>query len=158
MSIDDLVVKHAGWIRTKARQYCVDETDADDLASDTIVRILSQAEKYNPKKSFKPWALTVMANIFKTQYNRKKCVMFTSLQEMNPSCDQSYADQLASVNRISEMIEKCQKVSEKCVESVMLYAEGFSYEEIAELKGIPVGTVRSRIAAGRKLLHIYLEV
>ncbi len=48
MNIEDLVVKHAGWIRRKARRYYADEFDADDLASETIYKCLSQARKFNP--------------------------------------------------------------------------------------------------------------
>lgn len=54
MNIEDLVVKHAGWIRRKARRYYADEFDADDLASETIYKCLSQARKFNPGMSFKP--------------------------------------------------------------------------------------------------------
>ena len=40
MNIEDLVVKHAGWINKKARYYYADESDADDLASETIYKCL----------------------------------------------------------------------------------------------------------------------
>lgn len=76
MNIEDLVVKHAGWIRRKARRYYADEFDADDLASETIYKCLSQARKFNPGMSFKPWALAIMENTYITQYNRRRCVLF----------------------------------------------------------------------------------
>ena len=48
-------------------------------------------------------------------------------------------------------IQRCAKKS-RCIDSVMYYAEGYSYEEISEILNIPVGTVRSRISSGRKFL------
>jgi len=44
-----------------------------------------------------------------------------------------------------------------CIECVLLYAKGYSYDEIAERIGIPVGTVKSRVSAGRKMLREALD-
>lgn len=44
------------------------------------------------------------------------------------------------------------------IESVMLYAMGFSYEEISMKTGVPEGTVKSRVHLGRKMLRRTLEV
>ena len=49
------------------------------------------------------------------------------------------------------IIQRCAKKS-RCIDSVMYYASGYSYDEISEILNIPVGTVRSRISSGRKML------
>ncbi len=152
MNIEELVVKHAGWIRNKARRFYSDEYDADDLASETIYKCLSQARRFDSERSFKPWALTIMENTFKTQYNRRKCVLFTDYDDYDPYIGNEYADQRASINRILSIVRDCGRKS-RCIECVLLYAKGYSYDEIAEIVGIPVGTVKSRVAAGRKMLR-----
>ena len=48
-------------------------------------------------------------------------------------------------------IQRCAKKS-RCIDSVMYYASGYSYDEISEILNIPVGTVRSRISSGRKMI------
>lgn len=157
MNIDKLVVEHADWIRKKARRYYADPMDADDLAGETIYKCLSQGRKFNPGRSFKPWALAIMANTYITQYNRRKCVLFTGYCDYDPYSCEEYADQLASVNRIFSIVHDCSMKS--CsIESVMLYAMGFSYEEISMKTGVPEGTVKSRVHLGRKMLRRTLEV
>lgn len=152
MDIDELVVKNAGWIRRKAHDFYSDSNEADDLASETIFRCLNNAHKFNSRMSFKPWANTIMTNIYITQYNRRKCVMFTSLDYCHPCRESDRSDQLAAVNRILTVIENCSRKS-ICIECVTLYAEGYNHAEIAERLGIPIGTVKSRISSGRKMLR-----
>lgn len=156
MGIEDLVVEHAGWIRGKARRYYTDASDADDLASETIYKCLSQAGRYDTKMSFKPWALAIMENTYITQYNRRKRVLFTGYEDYDPYPGYEYADQRASLNRMLSIIRCCSRKS--CsIECVMLYAKGYSYNEIADIIGIPVGTVKSRVSSGRKMLREALE-
>lgn len=156
MNIDELVVKYSGWIRRKARWYYSNEHDADDLASETIYKCLSQGKRFDTERAFLPWAKTIMENTYITQYNRRRCILFTGLNDADPYLAPETAEQLAEVNRMLDIIEDCGKKS-CCIECVMLYAEGYSYDEIAEIIGIPNGTVKSRVAAGRKMLREALE-
>lgn len=152
MSIEDFVIEHADWIRRKARRYYADRDDADDLASETIYKCLSQGSRFDCSKSFRPWALTIMENTYITQYNRRRCVLFTGYEEYGPYPANDYADQLAMVNRLSTIIEDCGRKT-KNIDCVILYAEGYSYQEIADRLHIPIGTVRSRVSFGRKMLR-----
>ena len=156
MNVVELVVRHAGWIRKTAGRYYSEESDADDLASETIYKILSQGERYNPNRSFKPWALTIMENTYKTQYNRRRCVLFTAYEDYYSYQSTASSDQRATVAKILSIIREYGRKSRN-IESVLLYAKGFSYDEIAKIVGIPVGTVKSRVAAGRKMLREALE-
>ena len=156
MNIDELVVKYAEWIRRTALRYYHDVFDADDLASETIYKILSQGERYNPTKSFKPWALTIMENTFKTQYNRRHCVLFSRYEEYDSYLAPDSSDQRMRLRQILSIVRECSRKSLN-IESVLLYARGYSYDEIAGIVGIPVGTVKSRVAAGRKMLREALE-
>lgn len=152
MNIDELVVQNAEWIRITARRYYSDPDLADDLASDTIYKCLSNAGHFDSTRSFKPWALTIMENTFKTQYNRRRCVLFTSLDDGCTAFVPDDAGCRVAMLEVFEAIRKCARDS-RCIESVILYAKGYGYDEIAEISGIPVGTVKSRIAAGRKILR-----
>lgn len=152
MSIEKLVVEHASWLRMRARMYYKDINDADDLAGETIYKCLSQGKRFDSARSFKPWALAIMVNTYVTQYNRRQCVLFTGMEGCDPFSEAERADQLAAVNRIEAIIEGCRRES-CCIECVTLYAEGYNYVEISERLGIPAGTVKSRISAGRKMLR-----
>lgn len=157
MSVEELVVKHAGWINKKARQLYKNTQNADDLAGETIYKCLSQAHVFDLNRKFKPWALTIMYNTYISQYNRRKCILFTDYELHDESYSNDYADQYARLICIFNIIHECSRKS-CCIECVLLYAQGYSYKEIAELVGIPVATVKSRISSGRKLLACELEV
>lgn len=157
MTIEDLVVSHADWIISKARRYYPDnKNDADDLASETICKCLSQSKRFDRERDFKPWALTIMHNTFITAYNRRKCVMMRALEDTDIVLSYEHTDQRASVRRIFSVIRECWRKSVN-IECVLLYAEGYDYYEIANKVGIPYGTVKSRIANGRRSLKEHLE-
>lgn len=156
MNIDDLVIENAAWIRQRASRYYSNECDADDLAGETIYKCLSQAKRFDRGKSFRPWVAAIMENTYITQYNRRRCVLFTGLDEYDPYAGEASADQLASMNSILSVIRDCGRKS-RCIECVILYAKGYSYDEIADIVGIPVGTVKSRVCAGRKMLRVALD-
>lgn len=152
MTIEDLVVRHAGWIRMKAGYYYRDDCDADDLASETIYRILSNADKFDTCRSFKPWAQTIMENLYKMEYNRRKCMMLASYADVATVAGRHFSDQHAIFGSMMSVIRKRMKES-RSIECVLLYAKGYDYAEIADKIGIPVGTVKSRISTGRKFLQ-----
>lgn len=156
MEIEDLVVKYSEWIRRRAKRYYSNDFDADDLASETIFKCLNQARRFDAERSFFPWVSVIMENTFKTQYMRRKCVMFTGYEECISSVSRNFADHLASINNLLRIIRGCYRKS-RCIECVILYAKGYSYDEISTIAGIPVGTVRSRVSAGRKMLREALE-
>ena len=154
MDIGEHVVRHVDWIRRQARFYYTNEEDADDLASETIYKCLNQGRLFDPGRNFKPWIVAIMSNTYITQYNRRRCVMFTRIDDDDYDiyAARDRADERASLESIVSVIRKCARKS-CCIECVLLYAKGFSYDEIAKMVDIPTGTVKSRIAAGRKILH-----
>lgn len=97
-----------------------------------------------------------MTNIVKTQHARKECVPFVGIDDDFDALSSTRADSLANYNDVLEAIHRSARVSVG-VQCVMLYAEGYSYDEIAEVLGIKPGTVKSRVAAGRAAIRAALE-
>lgn len=157
MDICELVAAHYGWIRKTAARFFRDRCDAEDLAGETICKLLTNGERFDRAREFKPWAYAIMANTFRTLYNRRRCVLFTGYDHENEAYGSPEAtDQLAAVSCLLSVISECGRRS-LCIECVLLYAEGYNYAEIARLSGIPIGTVRSRISSGRRMLRAALE-
>lgn len=150
MDVEQLIVSNLGWIRNYAHKFYSNERDAADLASETIFKCLTYACRFDEGKSFKPWVVAIMANTFKTQYARRKCVTFACFEDT--FFGEDYADQLADFNHLVSVIRECSRKS-RCIACVLLYAKGYSYEEISEITKVPVGTVKSRVFAGRKILR-----
>lgn len=156
MEFEKLVAQHAGWIRKKASAFYSDKEDADDLAGETIYKCLNDSHRFDYSKNFKPWAYTIMLNTYKVQYNRRKCVLFSGYDEIGNAMSSLCTDQYAVVRTMLSVIRDCMRRS-RCIECVLLYAKGYDYTEIAERLHIPVGTVKSRIAAGRRMLRSALS-
>ncbi len=157
MKIEHLVVDNLTWLRRKAHRYYPNDDDADDLASETMEKILRSREKFNSQKSFRPWALTVMHNTYITQYNRRKCVPFVGMDGEYSYISPYRADQELALSNIFSAIRECARRSVS-VECVILYAKGYNYDEISKMLCIPKGTVMSRISNGRRLLKEALEL
>jgi len=156
MKIEHLVIDNITWLRKKAQLFCPNKFDAEDLASETIEKILRSRDKFDSRKDFRPWALTVMRNTFITQYNRRKCVPFTGMNDDYTYASPYLADQEMAILRILSIVRECARKS-VAIECVILYAKGYNYDEISKMLGIPKGTVMSRISNGRKMLHEALE-
>lgn len=156
-NFNDRLVSLYSWIKRQAYRYCANRYDAEDLASETIYKLLKYRDKFDDKRDLKPWVLSVMQNTYITGYNHCMCVPFVEVD--NDMLFYSHSEPLSilSVKNIFSIIRKYARRS-CCVESVLLYAKGYNYDEISHILGIPIGTVRSRISTGRKLLKIALEL
>lgn len=156
MKIEHLVVDNISWLRKKALLFCPNEYDAEDLASETIEKILMSRDRFDSRKEFSPWALTIMRNTFITQYNRRKCVPFTGMDDDYSFASPYRADQELEITHILSTVRECARKS-VAIECVILYAKGCNYDEIGKILGIPKGTVMSRISNGRKMLREALD-
>ena len=153
MDFDNTLSEIYPWILQVARRYCRSIQDAEDLAGETIFKMLQNRDKFDNSKPIKPWCITIMQNTFITLYNRSVLVHFTSYDEVAECRSSSYsAYSLAIFHDTLSAIHRCASHS-CCMECVIYYAKGYSYDEISELIGIPIGTVRSRISFGRKMMH-----
>lgn len=146
------------WILRIARMYCFSVQEAEDLAGETICKMLHNRDKFDCSRSMKTWCITVMKNTYITQYNRKAIVRFTeydSFAENRYNADSTY--DFAFFKDVLSIIRRCAHKS-RCIECVLYYAKGYSYEEISQLLNVPIGTVRSRISWGRKVLKEELQL
>ena len=152
MRFDDVVAGHLEWIARLAFRFCRSKADAEDLAQETICRIYANRDKFDNARDLKPWALTIMTNIAKTQYIRQSCVPFVRMDDSYDKPATTRADSEANYHDIFEAIHRSARISVG-VQCVMLYADGYTYDEIAEIVGINPGTVKSRISAGRTAIR-----
>lgn len=155
MDVEELVIRNAEWIRMKAKRYINNKDEADDLASETIYRCLQNATRFDVTRDFKPWAKTIMENIFKTQMTRKKIIPFVAIDDSSIAGNIK-TDSVASVTRMINLLRRYARHTVN-IECVILYAKGYTYAEIAQKVGILSGTVKSRIANGRKVVSYLFE-
>jgi RNA polymerase sigma-70 factor, ECF subfamily len=142
-----------------------DPSDAEDLVQETFVRALAANEQFDPATNIKAWLTTILRNFFFDHYRQRR--RWTSPED--PSQPQSdYWERLPAENpgpegRVllreldDQISEALRKIPEEFRAPIVLVDVGdFSYEEAAVILSCPIGTVRSRLSRGRKLMRKYL--
>lgn len=130
--------------------------DAADLVQEVLLRVRKGLAGYTPG-SFEGWLWRITRNAFLDSVRKKKRRPESPLPDADRSTlatSPSPDEVLASV-RLSENVQAALlKLPMEFRESVVLCdVVGLSYEEIATAVDVPIGTVRSRIHRGRKLLR-----
>ncbi len=142
--------------------------DAEDLVQECYVRAFRHADTFQPGTNLQAWLLKILANLYLNQrrgsarrpkeapteelgefliYNR---LVGHTGENLSPSAEEQV---LASF--VEDDIRRAlEDLPEPFRLAVLLSdVEGFSYREIAEMTGVPIGTVMSRLSRGRKLLQ-----
>ena len=142
-------------LRRYARALVGREGEADDLVQDCLERAIVKIDLWRDGESPRRWLFTILHNIHVDR--RRGLLRRPEVVELSDSI----ADPTASA---AEGITKCevsaalQKLPEEQRETVLLVGlEGLSYAETADVLGVPIGTVMSRLSRGRDRLRQLLE-
>jgi RNA polymerase sigma-70 factor, ECF subfamily len=143
-------------LRAFARGLCGWRDMADDLAQDTMIRAWAARNSYTPGTNFRAWMFMIMRNQFYTSI--RKSNRMTSLDpEVAERTLVQLPDQQDNIH-VSDVAKALQKLPHSQREVlVMIGANGVSYEEAADIIGCAVGTIKSRLARGRKALAALIE-
>ncbi len=138
-----------------------------DVVQETMIKVFRYKDSYNSIAKFSTWIYTIAGNLARTEYQKRKRRKFFSINAAGEDKDENYdipdenyrPDIIADSGIKDEIIQKAiLKVSDAYREMVILRdIQGLSYEEIAEISGVNVGTVKSRINRGRAQLQDMLK-
>ena len=142
------------------------EADAEDLVQDTYIRAFRFRDQFKPGTNLKAWLFRILTNTFINSYRRKTAHPQTAdlgaIEERTLERRMRDAGGAASPEPEREVIDgmvdgeiqqALMDLPERFRSVVLLDVEGFHYKEIAEMLGIPSGTVMSRLHRGRKFLQ-----
>ncbi|MCW5938208.1 MAG: sigma-70 family RNA polymerase sigma factor [Fimbriimonadaceae bacterium] len=140
-----------------------DREEAGDLSQEALVRAYEAFDRFDGR-NFKAWILRILTNLYINKYRRRQREGISgSLDEdqaIEPPAPADEAPDRQVFDHLlgAEVEHALAQVPEVFRIAVMLSdIEGMTYEEIAEVTEVPVGTVRSRIARGRAALRQQLE-
>jgi RNA polymerase sigma-70 factor (ECF subfamily) len=144
--------------------------DAEDLTQEAYLRAYRSFDKYNRELPFENWFFRILSNLFVDGLRRKPRQAPLSLdQPLSDDGDGEYTLEIADPHSDPEeqimkdiMDERIQcalaKLPKDFRTAVLLCdVQGMSYEEIAKAMGTSIGTVRSRIHRGRKMMRRLME-
>jgi len=145
------------FIKGFALKYTRNEDLAQDLAQETILKALSNREKFRTNTNLKGWLKVILKNTFINSYRKKSNQMITYDSEdfkvMNGKTDYYTPDNMMMTDHIWELIDD---LDNDLSQPFTMHMEGYKYHEIAEEMDLPLGTVKSRIHQTRKILSSQL--
>lgn len=139
-------------LRRYARALTRNAETADDLVQDTLVRALRSEHLFHGG-DIRSWLFTILTNL-----NRNRLRSLARRPPASPLADDDAAD-LAGPEAGGRDIERAlaMLVDEQRHALLLVVLEGLSYREVAEVQGVPIGTVMSRLARARAQIKAYLD-
>lgn len=142
-------------LKPHAMRLTRDINDAEDLIQETIVRALTNEDKFQEGTNIRAWLFTIMKNIFINDYRKKtkrNTVIDTTdnLYYINASSTISNAGERSFV--MNDIRNALMRISNELRVPFLMHFKGYKYNEIAEQLNLPLGTVKSRIFFARKEL------
>jgi RNA polymerase sigma-70 factor (ECF subfamily) len=140
-------------LRRYARALVGDRAAADDLVQDTLERAWAKLHLFRGGTDLRAWLFTVMHNVHVNQVRaaRPTEALDEELPELAQRAVQGDALLVRDLERALAALPAAQR------EVLLLVAlEDLSYEETAQVLGIPIGTVMSRLARAREKLRVLM--
>jgi RNA polymerase sigma-70 factor (ECF subfamily) len=138
-------------LRAFARSFANDTARADDLVQETLVKAWNGRESFEPGTNFRAWLFTILRNVYFSQHRK--------LRREVDDPDEQYQNSLAALPEqhghldLADFRAALSTLPSDQREALLLVgAEGFSYEEAAEICGCAIGTIKSRVNRARTRL------
>lgn len=129
------------------------ETDADDLLQDACATALQKWEQYDPAQPLDRWIFRVLRNTWISELRKRTVRMGGGQIPAEDATELRVEDTVVDRLEAQQLCGKVENLPPDLSQPLMLVcSEGYSYREVSELLGIPIGTVMSRIHRARKML------
>ena len=137
-------------LRLFARSRVFSEAGADDLVQETCLRVIDREQQFDADTNLLAWSITIMKHIqIDSSRSARNRYETTSADDILDRPDTLAVRAVESRLELNEVHKALHKLPEEQREVLALMGGGFSYREISEAVGIPMGTVMSRLARGR---------
>lgn len=143
--------------------------EANDISVDAFLRVYQALKLFRGESNFSTWLFRIVTNVYLDRRKRSRNKQHLSLEEYIELEENSVARQIEdpspTPSYIAEAHER-QDMLQKAIASlpdyqramiVLYHTEGLSYEEIADVLTLPIGTVKSRLNRARLTLREKLE-
>lgn len=173
-AMEVLVQRYQNRLYSTILRICGDQEEAAELTQETFVKIIEALNGFKGTSSFYTWAFRIAVNLAINQRHRRGRVGFRSLDEeldyegtraraclaqLLSSDSQANPADIAQGNELHGLVRKALMGLNEQHRTIIVLRdiEGMSYAQIAEVLGIELGTVRSRLSRAREALRQILE-
>jgi RNA polymerase sigma-70 factor (ECF subfamily) len=154
-TFETLAIPYLDFIYRSAYRFCGNRYDAEDLSQETFRTAFEKFDQLRDTRKIKSWLFIILRNAYFKKIEKEKrysdvdidVATYNSREVKNAGRD--YFDKILD----GELQLALDNLAEKYKTPVILsYIGGYSYQEIADMLHIPIGTVMSRIARGKMFL------
>lgn len=150
---DDAIIGELAAMRRYARALARDHQDADDVVQDALVRAIERDATYEQGRGRRRWLLAIVHNVFvsgvrRRAAERRRNDRFAETQVAHSDASQEHRARLTEIARSFATLPEHQRAVLH-----LTAVEELSYQECADLLGVPVGTIMSRLARARAALR-----
>jgi RNA polymerase sigma-70 factor (ECF subfamily) len=138
-------------LRRVAMRYCRNDTKAEDLVQDTLLRALIYRERYERGTKLDAWLITILKNHFLSGFRKGR----RSVEDPDEAMAKAipFEDSALKKLEVAEMLRLIDKMPDAFRVPLRMVADGATYEEVAIELCEQIGTIKSRVARGRELLR-----
>lgn len=153
-SWEEVARQYGRFLYNVAYRLAGNEDDANDLAQEALLRVRKGLESYQPG-SMEAWLSRIVTNVFLDEVRRRKRRPVDALPDDPDRLLPPSAAADTATDKLSDEVQAALRTLPEDFRAAVVLCDvvGLSYEEIAEALEVPVGTVRSRIHRGRRLLR-----
>ena len=168
-AFEKLILKYRERLYSVVYNLTANREDAADLTQDAFIKAFQSINRFQGQSSFFTWLYRIAVNATLTHLRKNQQRTFFSFEQINEDhksseiiatlTDKTGADREIFVKELQEKLnEAFQKLSIKHRTVVTMFEiDGLSHNEIADISGCSVGTVRSRLHYAKQLLQAELQ-
>lgn len=141
----EIIEQHKGILFRVARVYCLDENDRQDLIQEMMIQIWQSVHRYDDQFKISTWLYRISLNVAISFYrkNTTKANRFTILNEQTPEIlTEDNAETEQQLNLLKQFITELKELDKALI---LLYLEDKSHAEIAEILGLSVSNVGTKV-------------
>jgi RNA polymerase sigma-70 factor (ECF subfamily) len=163
-SFELLVRRHSRELHQFVMRFTGDSVAAEDIVQDSFLQVHHSAQSFDPGRRFKPWLFTIAANkardALRRRTRRREVPFDATIPGGDGESTSRFLDLLATEDAESPdeelQADENRQVVQQIIESmpehlsevlILGYYHRFPYKDIAEIIGVPLGTVKSRLHA-----------
>jgi RNA polymerase sigma-70 factor (ECF subfamily) len=144
-------------VRRFARAFARSDTDADDLAQEALLKVYRSLRLFRYQSAFSTWLYAVVRNVFldaarSRAHRAREDPLRAEHSEVAGAAPPD--ERLHREQERRRLWDALRQVPEEFRSALVLFdIEGHSYDEVAAIEEVPVGTIKSRLSRGRAHLR-----
>lgn len=164
-AFNELVARYKDPLTNFVFRFVGDRDDCDDIVQEAFVRVYRNKHAYKPIAKFSTWIYTIATNLAKSRLRQRKLRNMFSIGDGGEDALSDIPDEQARPDRTTDSSLAAGRI-QKALDAlpvkfrevvVMRDIQELSYEEIAAVTGLNIGTVKSRINRARSQLQEMLK-